>query len=58
MLKDIIRVLDSKAGLNLNLDSKVIRVSLAKEICHQIKTSQNDNDNDAKGIYRRKPKTG
>lgn len=54
MLKDIIQVLDSKAGLNLNLDSKVIRVSLAKEICHQIQASQKNND--AKGIHRRKSK--
>tara|TARA_B100001079_G_C16098996_1_gene377429 strand:- start:14 stop:208 length:195 start_codon:yes stop_codon:yes gene_type:complete len=51
MLKDILEVLDSKAGLNLNLDSEVIRISLAKEIHHQIKTSQ-IRKNDAEAIHR------
>ena len=56
MLEDIIEVLDSKAGLNLNLDSKIIRISLAKEIFARIENEQMKKD-DAETIHRGESKT-
>lgn len=50
MLENILEVLDSKAGMSLNLDSRIVRISLAKEIEKRIEERQ---INDSKATSRR-----
>lgn len=56
MLDNILEVLDSKAGMSLNLDSRVIRISLAKEIEKRIEEGQIKNNVHAPPISRRTAK--